>query len=127
MTRFSGPRPLTCAEQALLDFLLSVEFSGRAELRAQAESVQAAGACDCGCGTLNLAVHPSAPRSSCREPIPIEAYNATTEVLLFVRDGRLSRMEVVHCRALRQPAPYPRPDDLTLWPWRDRLSPDSGS
>jgi hypothetical protein len=127
MTRFPDPRPLTSTEQGLLEFLLSVEFPGRAELRAQVESVQAAGACDCGCGTLDLAVHPSAPRSSCREPIPIEAYNATTEVLLFVRDGRLSRIEVVPCGGARHPAPYPRPEDLTLWPWRGRLWPDSGS
>ena len=122
MTKFTEPRPLTRAERRLLDFLLSAEFPGRDELKAQAAAAQAVGACECGCGAIDLTVHHSAPRSSCREPIPVEAYDTNTEVLLFVRDGALSSIQIVGRLGNQHPTPYPRLNELTLWPWRPSLS-----
>jgi len=115
MTQPVNPRPLSAEEKALADFLLSAEFPGRDELRVQLDSVKVVGICECGCGTVELAVEGDVPRSVCREPIPIEAHDDALDVLLFVRDGVLSSLEIVDYKD-RRPLPYPRPSDLELWP-----------
>jgi hypothetical protein len=114
MTKFSHPRSRTSDEKALLDFLLSSDFPGCQELKAQADSVQAVGACDCGCGTIDLAANDPAARATCREPIPVEAYGAGVDVLLFVQDGLLSCLEIVD-HGDNRPLPFPRPARLTVW------------
>ena len=108
------PRRLASEERALLEFLLSAEFFGREELRAQLPRVEVTGTCECGCGTVDLTVKGQAARAICREPIPVEARGAGLDVLLFVRDGLLSSLEIVSYGDAR-PLPYPRPGDLSLW------------
>jgi hypothetical protein len=48
------PRPLTERERAVLDALLSAEFDGVAELRAQAAGVVVVGGCTCGCPSIDF-------------------------------------------------------------------------
>ena len=48
------PRPLTERERAVLDALLSVEFDGVEELRAQAADVAVVGRCPCGCPSVDF-------------------------------------------------------------------------
>jgi hypothetical protein len=48
------PRPLTERERAVLDALLSVEFEGVEELRAQAADVVVVGRCTCGCPSIDF-------------------------------------------------------------------------
>jgi len=115
------PRPLSLDERALMDFLLSAEFPGRDELKSQLEVAQAVGICECGCGTVDFAVNDSVARAVCREPIPVEAYGPAIEVLLFVRDGILSSLEIVDYEDKR-PLPYPQPTDLKLWARPSRKS-----
>jgi hypothetical protein len=108
------PRPLSPEERALAEFLLSAEFPGRGELKSQLESAEVVGVCECGCGTVDLAIKGSIARAVCREPIPVEAHRSALDVLLFVRDGLLGSIEIVDYEDKR-PLPYPRPDDLKLW------------
>ena len=116
MARFAQPRDLDSKERALLEFLLTAEFPGRSELQEQARRVKAVGDCDCGCGTIDLAVEDCPPRAHTREPIPVEARRESPEgpieVLLFVRGGRLASLEIVDYLNTRL---YPAPDDLKLW------------
>ncbi|MFI8523190.1 hypothetical protein ACIGB8_02010 [Promicromonospora sukumoe] len=49
-------RDLTQHERAILDLLLSGDFPGAADLRAQAEHVQVVATCGCGCGSYDVAV-----------------------------------------------------------------------
>lgn len=121
MRQFAQPRQLAPKERELLDFLLSGEFPGNGTLREQAKVVEAIGECDCGCGTLHLIVPQTMARAAIRRHIPVEAHGKGLEVLLFVRDGLLSSLEIVDYGDNR-PIAYPRPTDLQLW-----IPPSSGS
>jgi len=114
MPRAVEPRPLSQEERVLAEFLLSAEFPGRDELKSQLESAEVVGVCECGCGTVDLAIKELAVRAVCREPIPAEAYRSALDVMLFVRDGLLCSIEIVDYEDKR-PLSYPRPDDLKLW------------
>ena len=108
------PRPLSPEERALMEFLLSAEFPGRDELRSQLDSVEAIGACECGCGTVSLQVAKSAAGVSAEKPIPVKAYGELVDVILLARNGFLSSLELVF-HDPRAPRPFPKPGDLKLW------------
>lgn len=97
-------------------FLLTADFPGRDSLIEQARTVKATGDCDCGYGTINLSVDSDGPLAAVRGSVPVEALNkrgGAIDVLLFVRDGRLSRLEIVKDDG-DHPAPYPKPEDLEI-------------
>jgi len=108
------PRPLSANEHALAEFLLSGDFPGLDVLKQQLGSARVVATCECGCGTVDFALPADTTRAICREPIPVEAYGTGVEVLLFVRDGLLSSLEIVDYGNER-PLSYPKPADLTLW------------
>jgi len=114
MTKRILPRALVPGERALLDFLLSSEFPGCEQLKAQIDNLQVTGVCECGCGTVNFSIKGQAARAVCREPIPVEAQGDGIDVLLFVRNGLLSSLEIVMYRNIRS-LPYPQPSDLIVW------------
>ena len=114
MTISIEPRPLKAEERALIEFLLSADFPERDELRSQLNSVEAVGMCECGCETFSVLVKGSVPSATCREPVPVEAHGDGIEVLLFVRGGLLTSLEIVDYGDKR-PLPYPRPDESKLW------------
>jgi len=107
-----GSRPLTPAEHAVLDRLLSAEFDGVAELRAQAATVRVTGGCDCGCPTIHFREGNNGLR------LVAEAANPAQDqtVLLFVgEDGHLESMELAWVTDA-PPSTFPKPDDLAVQP-----------
>ena len=114
MAKYTKPRELKSSERILLEFLLSVEFPGRDELREQMKRTEAVGECDCGCGTIDLEDKPPFLKAISSEPIPVEAHGIGIDVLLFVRNGTLCSLEIVDYEDNR-PFPYPNPDALKLW------------
>jgi hypothetical protein len=114
MAQLSQPRKLGPAERAVIEFLLAADFAGRNELKEQLESVEVVWECDCGCGTVNFQVTGSVGRALTKEPIPVEANGHGLDVLLFVRGGFLSSLEIVDHGDAR-PLPYPTVDSLRLW------------
>jgi hypothetical protein len=98
-------RPLTAREREILDFLLSIEFRGVEELRRQVGVAEVTARMDC-CPTIELEVRrQKAPRSSFDDYLAVEAETkdfgladaeSCFELLLFVRDGWLSSVELVH-------------------------------
>ncbi len=96
----AGVRPLTDSERALLDAFLSHDFRGVEELRTQVGRLRGSSGCTCGCGTLDLHVPDTLPRSSADGPVPVEGTVVSADgqptggLLLFVEDGRLSGLEV---------------------------------
>jgi hypothetical protein len=86
-----------------LSFLLEPEFPGVEALRLQAGTASVVGRCECGCATIELATDPAAPAAEVvREPNAVEARGRARddgrpppELSLFVRDGRLSSVEIV--------------------------------
>lgn len=115
------PRPLSDSESEILDAMLSPDFPGVAELRAQVAHVQVIGKCHCSCPTVDLLVPPEIPQSGvvtrgCLAPVlglvqPIDE-DETREILVHVDVGRLSRLAYVS-----SDDPWP-----TEWPPLDRLS-----
>jgi hypothetical protein len=117
-------RPLRECERALLDFLLSADFPGCEELRAQAATVFVVSECNCGCGTVDLDVPPEAAPAGVQDHVPIEAYADAMDVLLFAPGGKLGMLEIAFypdpCER-----PYPRPDQLKLWARPANITPNT--
>src|SRR5580704_11399470 len=95
MAKFSQPRALKPNERALMELLFTADFAGRTELKGQLDQAEVVGNCDCGCGTIDFSVKQPFVRAIAREPIPVEAHGTGVDVLLFVRDGILSSLEIV--------------------------------
>jgi hypothetical protein len=121
---FAEPRKLKPNERELLEFLLTADFPGRDELKAQLQHVEVVGDCECGCGTIDLKVNEYPTRAFVEEPIPVEARGEGIEVLLFVRGGLLCSLEIVDYED-RRPLPYPSIRDLELWVTPARKPPAS--
>lgn len=112
------PRPLSAAERnALVAVLSHADFAGRADLLEQVDAACVVGGCACGCATVDLAVAHAAPSDASAYPIPNEAtiLDAHNEpiggVLVFVRDGYLSQLEVYGNEPI---SPFPPVDRLRL-------------
>ncbi len=84
------------------------------KLRVQARQVSASPGCTCGCGTLDLHVPDTVPRSAASGPVPVEGTVVGADgepiggLLLFVEDGRLSSLEVYSL--VDYPLPMPLPE-----------------
>lgn len=89
------PRPLTVEESLALDCLLSADFPGVDVLREQAAVARVVGGCGCGCPTVHLEVDLDLARPA--HPGVVSAWLLDDEgasLLLFVREGKLSALEV---------------------------------
>jgi hypothetical protein len=97
------PRPLTERENEILAFLLSAEFPDVEKLRRQAQTAQVIGRCECGCATVYLRVDESMPTADeVGQSNAVDAAGRPTaddgpppELILFVKGGRLSSIEIV--------------------------------
>ncbi|WP_412538719.1 hypothetical protein R8Z50_23045 [Longispora sp. K20-0274] len=94
------PRPLTDRERAVLAKLLTVEFPGAADLRAQLPHTRVAGCCTCGCATVTLAVDasvaaPAAVTSGAPVSADVSDDDQDAGIVLLVDDaGYLSCLEI---------------------------------
>jgi hypothetical protein len=128
------PRPLTPAERAVIEHLLSPDFPGVEELRAQVPHARVRARCGCGCPTIDLVVDREAMLAATGglRPFPLGPETAGarggwstlvveartrgiapgTEAMLFVSaDGWLECLELV---PYAEPPPdrFPPPSDL---------------
>ena len=112
----SSERRLSPEEQAVILALLTQDFPGADELRAQVPSAVVIGHCACGCATVDLRVEagPRALASPVQDGVLISAgvRGRSDGVLLFVEDGRLSCLEISSVED--EPAMLPRPEDLII-------------
>ncbi|WP_024285637.1 hypothetical protein [Cellulomonas sp. KRMCY2] len=116
---------LTWWERAVLDALLALDFPDARVLRQQARSVVVTESCQCGCPTINLVVEdPTAPlwsvlggRVQGEVRVPAQGRSLDDdnpfEVILWVRDGKLSLMEFVGTPGRR--AAWPEPSAFDFW------------
>jgi hypothetical protein len=119
-------RPLDSDQRALLDFLLSRDFPGRAELVRQAETVLTAGSsCSCGCPSFSLVADRALPAAavSYADRMVSDAHGTDpggneVGVLLFTEDGYLFDVEIYGI-AGDDFAGLPRPDSLKLSEWSE--------
>ena len=119
-------RPLDSDQRALLDFLLSRDFPGRAELVRQAKTVLTAGSsCSCGCPSYSLVADRAllAAAVSYADRMVSDAHGTDpggneVGVLLFTEDGYLFDVEIYGVGD--DFAGLPRPDSLKLSEWSER-------
>src|SRR6266536_770295 len=112
-----APRPLTSVERRTLDYLLSADFPGVTEFRAQAATAHAIGDWGDCCASLVLEVDRSlSPKATANEPVAVEAHSApgspARELLLFVRAGWLTELEIVHYEEEPGPRTFPEPESF---------------
>jgi hypothetical protein len=92
-------RPLTENERAVLERLLSGEFAGAEAYRAQIAVTSVTGECECGCGSLSLAVeHTRAERGRKRHSgwdMIAENGADTSWLMVHQKDGWLAELEHV--------------------------------
>ena len=112
-------RPLNADEKRVLDRLLTVDFPGAPELRAQVRHSTVVGRCECGCATVDLAVDRVAapPALDCPgSPILAEATVLGDDgqpvggVIAFLDGGYLSMLEI-----------YSHDAPIREWPSQERL------
>ena len=95
------PRPLTGREAETLEFMLSAAFPGDEVLREQASRAHVIEQCTCGCATIDLGLERDAPVAPEIQGAPLVQTRARdmdehpVALMLFVRDGRLSSLEIV--------------------------------
>ncbi|WP_329427016.1 hypothetical protein OG339_42845 [Streptosporangium sp. NBC_01495] len=111
-------RHLSAEEQAIILALLTQDFPGVDELRAQVPSAIVAERCGCGCATVDLraGTKPRALASPVQNGVLISASVRGRDdgVLLFVENGHLSYLEVYSVDD--EPASLPQPEDVTVDP-----------
>lgn len=89
-------RPLSASERQVLDVMLTLDFPGVVELRAQVDAARVTRQCDCGCPSIDLVVEGDVPLAKVVSRTPA---NAEVDgvlgggLVVFVDDGRLSGLE----------------------------------
>ena len=118
----SQPRPLTVLERMVLQKLLTVEFAGAGDLRAQLPHTLVVGCCTCGCATITLAVDassaaPAAVTSGAAVSAGITDEEQDAGVVLLVDDaGYMSYLEVY---SIGDPVrEFPAVEDINPYPAR---------
>ena len=109
-------RAVSDVERAVLRLLLSANFDGVAELRAQVDRATVTGRCACGCPSVELAVPDDVPRSPRTGRLaPVEARAGDQTIILFLDDGRLSYLELVDVGD-RPPGGWPPVERMSITP-----------
>jgi hypothetical protein len=105
------PRPPSTREREILDFLLSVDFAGAPELRAQAATASVTAMCPCGCASFDTDVDRTLTPAGVESVVPVHAWSneGAFELLLFARDGWLAGVEIVYYDE-ESPKTFPPPD-----------------
>jgi hypothetical protein len=85
-------------EREILDFLLSVDFVGAPELRAQAATASVTGVCSCGCATFDADVDRRLTPARVQSVVPVHASSkeGPFDLLLFTREGWFAGVEIVY-------------------------------
>jgi len=116
------PRPLTATEARALDCLLRVDFPVATGLREQAAITNVVGGCGCGCPTVNLDVDLSrSTRAESGQGI-VSSWVQNDEggqLLLFIREGKLSKLEVSWIS--EPPTSFPACEHVTSPEWQAGL------
>ena len=107
---------MTGREAETLEFMLSAGFPGNEVLREQASRALVIEQCSCGCATIDFGVESDAPVAPEIEGAPLVQTRARdmdehpVGLMLFVRDGRLSSLEIVWYDESQMTAEFPAPE-----------------
>lgn len=104
-------RPLTRREREVLDALLSVEFDGVEELRAQATSATVVGGCGCGCPSIDFTKERG---TGLRIRVNAAIQGTHDGLFLFMLAGKLGGVEYVGVSPEGDPQELPDPSALVI-------------
>lgn len=110
------PRPLTGREAEILKLMLSPAFPGNEVLREQASRALVLEQCTCGCATIDFGLETDAPVAPEIQGAPLIQTRARdmdehpVALMLFVRDGRLSSLEIVWYDESQMTGEFPAPE-----------------
>jgi hypothetical protein len=110
------PRRMTGREAETLEFMLSAGFPGNEVLREQASRALVIEQCTCGCATIDFGLESDAPVAPEIEGAPLVQTRARdmdehpVGLMLFVRDGRLSSLEIVWYDESQMTPEFPAPE-----------------
>jgi hypothetical protein len=107
---------MTGREAETLEFMLSAGFPGNEVLREQASRALVIEQCTCGCATIDFGLESDAPVAPEIEGAPLVQTRARdmdehpVGLMLFVRDGRLSSLEIVWYDESQMTPEFPAPE-----------------
>lgn len=109
-------RDLTSAELALVSWLIENPAAGLTHHREQLPRLMVVATCTCGCPTVDFGVRPDlvrhvGPTETHADAVGVSPEGEPVDVILHVRDGELSELEVVS-HSGHQPVGLPRVEDL---------------
>lgn len=102
-------RALTDRERAVLDALVSVDFEGADDIRAQAASVRVVRTCDCGCPSVDFRI---APGVGLHPVVEADVAGTRDTVFLYLLGGQLGGIEYVNVLGEQMPGELPHPSRL---------------
>jgi hypothetical protein len=109
------PRPLTDREADTLEFMLSAGLPGVEILREQAARAVVVEQCTCGCATIDFGLDDGVPAAPGLQGAPLVQTRARdmethpVSLMLFVRDGRVSSLEIVFFDESQMTSEFPEP------------------
>jgi hypothetical protein len=117
MAPISDVRPLSADERALLEWLLRHGIPAAEQYLDQLDRVTVVSRCSCGCPTIDLAVDGNTAPMSAGSDILADFEARPPEggligILLHVRIGLLSELEVYSISGEQQPTSLPRIQDI---------------
>ncbi len=119
MAPITDLRPLREDERALLEWLLRHGSPSAERYLDQLDKVTVVSRCSCGCPTIDLAVDGKTAPMSAGSDILADFEARSPEggligILLHVRNGLLSELEVYSISGEQQPASLPRTEDISV-------------
>jgi hypothetical protein len=113
-------RPLCGEEIALLEWLLDHGSGDAPKYRYQIPLLRVVGSCECGCPTIDLAIGGTSHKTGASHIIAdgegTSPEGAFVGVILHVREGEISELEVYSMTGQEKSFSLPKPERITLWP-----------
>lgn len=112
-------RPLSPQEVALLEWLVSHGRPDAGEYRSQICKLRVVSRCGCGCPTIDFAIGSQRKTGSSHiiaDGMGKSPEGAVVGVILHVRDGEISELEVYSAAGETVSLTLPPIDSIVLWP-----------
>jgi len=112
-------RSLSSEELALLEWLVDRGRPDAGEYRDQIPKLRVVSKCGCGCPTVDFAIGPTrkiGPSQIIADGEGKSPEGAAVGVILHVREGEISELEVYSTTGEATIFSLPRPESITLWP-----------
>ena len=113
-------RPLSSEELALLEWLIDHGRPDASKYRSQIPRLRVVSRCGCGCPSIDVAIGSTSHKTGASHIIAdgeaTSAEGALVGVILHVREGEISELELYSITGQETRFSLPKPETITLWP-----------